>query len=454
MTGPNAAALERGSAVPQPDNLGLMDYARNAPTVVLASLAIAAGVVSAAIKGLADPSLAGAQAAAADIFNGHEPVAAEASRTGQVQEYAKVAAQTSTGATTPIKPNIFVLREQCKDGSKAVNRKVVVTRSVQPLGSCNIGSPVTVTDEKPRSSDWQNGKPTKERIPKATRKNNHHFVFTEQQIAETPVTPPASVAPAEPAPVPPLPPVTLPPTPVTPPVTKDPFASGNVGTDISWPQCNGSNNTVEGSVSNFSFGLVGIQDGLGYSVNPCLASEVADFTGNDFLYVNTGWYSGSAHVNPNSPNVCATGDEVCLAYNYGYNNALFAVQTAANEGISVTGMTVGEDLEESNTWSQGQPNSAQQNESSLQGTHDGLLASGVAKVLFYTNPSAETDIIANYQNGWPEWFASGATTAAEAAQYCTNGAGSVNGGPVEIVQFEGSTTTGTTGIPVDEDYVC
>ena len=464
MTNAGSMELDQAPAMPQADGSGLVDGARNAGVILLAGVAIGAGVVGAAIRGFVVTGAAEAQTPVGSVLDAHEPIEAEASRTRQVEEFAKVVTKNAAGGVTATRAGVFVLLEQCKDGAKPVSRKVVVSKADQPLGDCNVGSKVTVTYEKPLSGNWKNHSATKQTL-KATRGNNHRFLFIEQDqpvpvptVTATPVpTPNVPANPAEPAPGTPTPPVTPPGTPpvITPP--NNPYASGKIGADISWAQCSGSSNTVVGSVANFSFGVIDIEDGLGYSANPCLASEVNDFTSDGIpvtFYVNTGWYSGSAHVNPNSPTVCATGDEICLARNYGYNNALFAVQTAASEGISVAGLTVGEDLEEDNTWSTGEPTSAQQNEASLEGTEAGLLASGVSKVLFYTNQSAETDIIAGYQNGFPVWFAPGVSTAAAAAPYCTNGEGSVNGGSVYMVQFEGSTTTGTTGIPIDEEVVC
>src|SRR5579883_2936713 len=90
------------------------------------------------------------------------------------------------------------------------------------------------------------------------------------------------------------------------------YPSGSTGYDVSWPNC------ATKPPSHPRFGIVGVNDGAGYSQNPCLAKEAAWFPSAG-LYVNTGWYNQSSHINPTSPKVCASGDENCLAYNYGYN---------------------------------------------------------------------------------------------------------------------------------------
>ncbi|MFL5626037.1 MAG: hypothetical protein ACJ788_10645, partial [Ktedonobacteraceae bacterium] len=89
------------------------------------------------------------------------------------------------------------------------------------------------------------------------------------------------------------------------------YSKGTTGVDIGWPNCTTS-------VPSVTFGIVGVTDGLGYSTSPCLAKEASYFK-NLSLYVNTGWYNQSTHINATSPKVCATGDNNCLAYNYGYN---------------------------------------------------------------------------------------------------------------------------------------
>src|SRR5215831_18148262 len=102
------------------------------------------------------------------------------------------------------------------------------------------------------------------------------------------------------------------------------YPTGTTGYDVSWPNCSAS------APRNPSFGIVGVSDGTGYSQNPCLAQEAAWFPSVN-LYVNTGWYDQSVHINASSPKQCASGDSNCLAYNYGYNAGLDAVSYASSQ---------------------------------------------------------------------------------------------------------------------------
>src|SRR5579863_1484436 len=90
---------------------------------------------------------------------------------------------------------------------------------------------------------------------------------------------------------------------------KGQYTSGTIGVDISWPNCTTS-------IPSVTFGIVGVTDGQGYSTSPCIAKEASYFS-NLSLYVNTGWYNKSTHINPTFPKKCAKGDNNCLAYNYG-----------------------------------------------------------------------------------------------------------------------------------------
>ena len=441
---------------------GFADRAINAGSILLAGFSLAA--VGTAVKSFVDP--------ASVLGNGE---LATASRIQQVQEYVMLTTENSAGAKLAGLSNQgFVFLEQCKDGSRQVSRHVTVTKTIQALGLCNVGSKAKVTSEKPLSGSWQ-AKPAK-KVLKVTRHNNPRFIFVEQE-ENTPTTPAATTpTTSTPAPTPPstTPPPTVttptpppppppPPGPV-PPSSQNPFPSGETGMDDSWAQCSGSNNTSDtltGSVSNFKFGIVDLEDGLGYSVNPCLSSEASDFTLENIpvtYYINTGLNINSTHLrNPNTPYNCAPSDLVCEYKEYGYNNALQAVQAALNEGIDVTSgdSTVGVDVEQNNTWdtTDGTTNDNIYNQASLEGDFAGLQASGVKNTVLYSNTSGYDQFFgSSYQPGWNMWLPTGENTVAGAVQFC-NTIGP-DGGTVELVQSNGQTTTGTSGIPIDVDTGC
>ena len=134
-------------------------------------------------------------------------------------------------------------------------------------------------------------------------------------------------------------------------------ASGPAGYDISWPQCDRSYPSTAG------FGIVGVNRGIVFSANPCLASELTWAGGASAgLYANTGnpgpalsthWPKGQT-----TPQVCdaANPDSAACAYDYGYNAAADAYAVALT-AFSALGLaqtpaagTWWLDVETSNSW--------------------------------------------------------------------------------------------------------
>src|SRR5712691_9255677 len=101
-----------------------------------------------------------------------------------------------------------------------------------------------------------------------------------------------------------------------------PNRSAPRGYDISWPQCGAA------YPASPAFGIVGVNKGIVFSPNPCLASEVTWAGGSKAqLYANTGnpgpalsthWPKGQT-----SPRFCdpANADTADCAFDYGYNAA-------------------------------------------------------------------------------------------------------------------------------------
>jgi hypothetical protein len=208
------------------------------------------------------------------------------------------------------------------------------------------------------------------------------------------------------------------------------YSSGTVGSDVSWPNCGTRLNSLG------RFGIIGVNDGEGYSTSPCIAKE-ASYYSNLSLYANSGWYSGSSHVSATSPKMCATGDENCLAYNYGYNGGLYAYNAAKSAGVKSANWWI--DVENGNTWS----TNTTQNQNSIQGEHDALVASGAVNVGIYSTTAQWDSISGSWQNNWPGWGATTVTSARQAATYCSGHR--FTGGPTWLIQFQGS---------IDQDYAC
>jgi len=129
------------------------------------------------------------------------------------------------------------------------------------------------------------------------------------------------------------------------------------GYDISWPQCGNP------YPSNPAFGIVGVNKGIVFSANPCLASEITWAGGATAqLYANTGnpgpalsshWPKGQT-----SPRYCdpANADTADCAFDYGYNAAAdpYADAVAAFNALGLTASPAATtwwlDVETSNSW--------------------------------------------------------------------------------------------------------
>jgi hypothetical protein len=209
------------------------------------------------------------------------------------------------------------------------------------------------------------------------------------------------------------------------------YVSGTTGIDVSYPNC-------RAKISNASFGIVGVTGGMGFSSNSCLAAEASHFN-NLSLYVNTGYPDKSYGLNyQNWPKLCTSDDLNCLAYNYGYNAGLYAVNYARAQGVWST--VWWEDVETMNSWT----SDVNQNQNSLQGEYDALVSAGASTVGVYSTTAQWTTITGGWKNLWPSWGATTWRTAKQAATYCTGH--EFTGGPSYLMQFTGRT--------LDQDYAC
>ena len=164
-------------------------------------------------------------------------------------------------------------------------------------------------------------------------------------------------------------------------------ASAISGYDISWPQCGRPYPTTG------SFGIVGVNNGIVYSANPCLADELAWAGGAaGELYANTAnpgpalsthWPAGQA-----SPRYCDPSnlDSAACAYDYGYNAAAdsFGDAVAAYASLGLAGSPAGTrwwlDVETSNSWR----SDVSLNVAALKGAVGYLTSAGVSAIGFYS----------------------------------------------------------------------
>ncbi len=210
------------------------------------------------------------------------------------------------------------------------------------------------------------------------------------------------------------------------------------GYDISYPQCGGA------YPSNVAFGIVGVNDGIVFSANPCLASEITWAGGTRAqLYANTGdpgpqlsshWPTGQTY-----PYACtATApDSTGCNYDYGWNAAAdsYADAVTAWSTLKLSGTPAASpwwlDVETSNSWR----TDTSLNVAALRGEVAYLLSVGVTHLGFYSTTAQWTTITGGTTAfaAYPSWGA-GSPSLKIAQQHCKSTPG-FTGGPLALVQY-------------------
>lgn len=213
------------------------------------------------------------------------------------------------------------------------------------------------------------------------------------------------------------------------------------GYDISWPQCDGA------YPSNPAFGIVGVNRGIVFSENPCLASQLLWAGGAaGELYINTAnpgpGLSSRWPVGQTAPRFCDPGhpDTVECAYDYGWNAAMASFETAAASyqllGLagSLVETTWWLDVETSNSW-RAEPFALGFNVAALQGQVDYLHSVGVTKLGFYSTTYQWGEITGGTTvfSAYPSWGA-GAPNERVARSHCQSTPG-FTGGRLAMVQY-------------------
>lgn len=123
------------------------------------------------------------------------------------------------------------------------------------------------------------------------------------------------------------------------------IASGAMGYDISFPQCNQANPSL-----NQGFGVVGINNGRPFTVNPCLGAEYGWSLSSGVrpqVYLNLQY--GEIPVGQLG---CDLRDRSCEAYNYGWAAAADAYQSGMAGTLGGAGVASWWwlDVETENAW--------------------------------------------------------------------------------------------------------
>ena len=210
------------------------------------------------------------------------------------------------------------------------------------------------------------------------------------------------------------------------------YQTGSVGPDVSYPNCSAK-------IPASSFGIVGVNGGRVYNYNPCLKTQVKNFK-DVSLYVNTGLNASQDSQYYVAAQVGCNGDALCAAYNYGYAAAVDSYNYAISQGVNSSKWWL--DVETENTWNV----DVAQNQMSLQGARNALIAKGAQLVGAYSTTVQWGEITGGWTNNWPNWGASTWTSATQAKKFCTEH--EFTGGPTLLIQFQDKKTR------LDQNVAC
>jgi hypothetical protein len=201
------------------------------------------------------------------------------------------------------------------------------------------------------------------------------------------------------------------------------YPSGQVGQDVSWPNCNNL------KFSPAIFGVVGVNGGLSFHPNNCVGEEASLYKNNLSLYVNTG-YPGLplALKFQHYPKDCSDSNLSCLAYNYGYNAGLYSVNYSLDHGVVSNNWWL--DVELINSWD----TNSYLNRMSLSGETNAIESTLKPDTIgIYSTPTQWSIITNKWKDGSSDWLATGSNFKSVAASGCKTAG--FSGGKTILVQF-------------------
>ena len=240
-----------------------------------------------------------------------------------------------------------------------------------------------------------------------------------------------------------------------------PQAQQATGYDVSYPQCGKALPTA-------AFGIVGVNNGIVFSANPCLGtgdgpSELAwaqqAANHSPALYANTGdpgpAYSSHWPAGQTAPQLCdpAAANAPTCSYDYGWNAAIDSFndavvaeqQVSASTSSAATAAAAAAswwlDVETGNSWqtlesAYGQTPAARANDiAALDGAVAALQSVGVVRVGFYSTTYQWTQITGGTGSHFaanPSWIAGYSSLSAARAGCSTTG---FTGGKVQLTQY-------------------
>src|SRR5579884_3592913 len=130
------------------------------------------------------------------------------------------------------------------------------------------------------------------------------------------------------------------------------YGTGDVGYDISYPNCSTTIQAKASNGSSYSFAVVGVTGGKAFTQNSCLATEFSNAAvSTKSLYMNLNYPVGTTASNGDTgpAGKCTRADKSCQAYNYGWNAAQNADQYASYQNAQASIWWL--DIETGNSWS-------------------------------------------------------------------------------------------------------
>jgi hypothetical protein len=235
----------------------------------------------------------------------------------------------------------------------------------------------------------------------------------------------------------------------------------STGYDVSFPQCSSI------LPKSPAFAIVGVNGGLAYSGNSCLASEYAwAQTSTSTTYPKASFYANTGDPGPvksthwpssqSSPSPCDGTWSTGCSYDYGWNAAAdsFARAVAVAGADSARAAYWWLDVETGNSWAQASDSSswAALNTKDVQGAAAYLASQGVAQIGFYSTGYQWNQITGLTAATSPSYFSTsyvdwvpGATSSSGAQARCSS-AYSFTGARVQLTQYIAN--------DLDVDYRC
>jgi hypothetical protein len=179
--------------------------------------------------------------------------------------------------------------------------------------------------------------------------------------------------------------------------------------DISWPNCKSTNHY------EYSSGIVGVSGGLDFRNNSCAFNEAA-LIRKYGIYINTG-YAGVPIVMTyrSTPKNCTNINQICLAYNWGYNATIAAITYASESNVHSQMWWL--DVETDNSWS----NHAAINKASLLGAVAAIRDKTILTTVgVYSSPVQWQTLTGSWHISLPTWVATGSKSERVAKNACTS----------------------------------